>query len=296
MKFGVGQPVRRFEDVRLITGRGRFQDDIVLPRQAYAVFLRSPHAHARIVSIDVEAARAAPGVLAVYTGADYKADRLSMPKAVMPRRKADGSPMFAPQRPALVMDRVRYVGDPVAMVIADSLADAKDAAELIAVAYEELPSVTSTAEAARPDAARVWDENPDNISHTVQHGNRAATDAAFAQAAHVVRQRYIITRVHAQYMEPRGAIGSYDAFENRYTLYADVNYPHRVQHACELGIQCTREQCAGGLPRCRWWFWRQGLAICRTPSNAVGGAQARTTGQVDVRALGSDPRRRACAR
>ena len=203
MKFGVGQPVRRFEDVRLITGRGRFQDDIVLPRQAYAVFLRSPHAHARIVSIDVEAARVAPGVLAVYTGADYKADRLSMPKAVMPRRKADGSPMFAPQRPALVMDRVRYVGDPVAMVIADSLADAKDAAELIAVAYEELPSVTSTAEAARPDAARVWDENPDNISHTVQHGNRAATDAAFAQAAHVVRQRYIITRVHAQYIWSR---------------------------------------------------------------------------------------------
>src|SRR5437763_5371440 len=160
MKFGVGQPVRRFEDVRLVTGRGRYQDDMVLPRQTYAVFLRSPHAHARIVSIDVEAARAAPGVLAVYTGADYKADGLSMPKAVMPRKKADGSPMFAPQRPALVIDRARYVGDPVAMIIAETLAQAKDAAELVEIDYEPLPAVTSTADAAQPDAPRVWDENP----------------------------------------------------------------------------------------------------------------------------------------
>ena len=116
---------------------------------------------------------AAPGVLAVYTGDDYAADGLGMPKAAMPRKKADGSPMFAPQRPALVVDRVRYVGDPVAMVIAETLAQAKDAAELIAVDYEPLPSVTSTAEAASPDAPRIWDENPDNISHTVQHGNKA---------------------------------------------------------------------------------------------------------------------------
>ena len=148
MKFGIGQPVRRFEDIRLVTGRGRYQDDMTLPRQAYSVFLRSPHAHARIRSIDTEAAAAAPGVLAVYTGEDYAADGLSMPKAMMPRKKADGSPMFAPQRPALVIDRVRYVGDPVAMVIAETLMQAKDAAELIAVDYEPLPSVTSTAEAA----------------------------------------------------------------------------------------------------------------------------------------------------
>src|SRR5262245_17601240 len=131
MKFGVGQPVRRFEDTRLVTGRGRYQDDVTLPRQAYAVFLRSPHAHPRIRSIDTQAAAAAPGVLAVYTGKDYAADGLGMPKAVMPRKKADGSPMFAPQRPALVVDRVRYVGDPLAMVIAEQLMQAKDAAELI---------------------------------------------------------------------------------------------------------------------------------------------------------------------
>ena len=114
MKYGVGQPVRRFEDLRLLTGRGRYQDDLTLPRQAYAIFVRSPHAHARIRSINTEAALAAPGVVAVYTGADYEADGLAMPKAMMPRKKADGSPMFAPQRPALVSDRARYVGDPVA--------------------------------------------------------------------------------------------------------------------------------------------------------------------------------------
>ena len=138
IKFGIGQPVRRFEDSRLVTGRGRYQDDVTLPRQAYSVFLRSPHAHARILSIDTQAAAAAPGVLAVYTGEDYAADGLGMPKAMMPRKKADGSPMFAPQRPALVIDRVRYVGDPIAMVIAETLMQAKDAAELIAVGLRAL--------------------------------------------------------------------------------------------------------------------------------------------------------------
>ncbi|HVZ10146.1 xanthine dehydrogenase family protein molybdopterin-binding subunit [Rhodopila sp.] len=230
IKFGVGQPVRRWEDLRLLTGRGRYQDDWVLPRQSWCVFVRSPHAHALIRSIDTAAAEAAPGVLAVYTAADYEADGLSMPKANMPRKKRDGSPMFAPQRPALVRDRVRYVGDAVAMVIAETLAQAKDAAELVEVDYDPLPSVTNVAAAAEPDAARVWDENPDNISHTLERGDKAATDAAFARAAHVVRRRYVVTRVHAQYMEPRGALGSYDDFEDRYTLYADVNYPHRVRN------------------------------------------------------------------
>jgi carbon-monoxide dehydrogenase large subunit len=230
MKYGVGQPVRRFEDLRLLTGRGRYQDDLTLPRQAYAIFVRSPHAHARIRSINTETAFAAPGVVAVYTGADYEADGLAMPKAMMPRKKADGSPMFAPQRPALVSDRARYVGDPVAIVIAETLEQAKDASELVEVDYDPLPSVTSLAEAAEPGSPRVWDENPDNISHTFERGDRTATDAAFARAAHVVRRRYVISRVHAQYMEPRGAIGSYDKFEDRYTLYADVNYPHRVRN------------------------------------------------------------------
>ena len=229
-KFGVGQPVRRYEDVRLLTGRGHYQDDNVLPRQSWCIFVRSPHAHANIKSIDTDAAKAAPGVIAVYTAADYQADGLSMPKANMPRKKRDGSPMFAPQRPALLGDRVRYVGDPVAMVIAETVEQAKDAAELVFVDYETLPSVTDVAEAAKPGAPVVWDENGDNISHTFERGNKAATDAAFAKAAHIVKRRYVITRVHAQFMEPRGSLGVFDKFEDRYTLYADVNYPHRVRN------------------------------------------------------------------
>ncbi|HZU90123.1 MAG TPA: molybdopterin cofactor-binding domain-containing protein, partial [Stellaceae bacterium] len=230
MKFGVGQPLRRFEDHRLLTGQGRFQDDVVLPRQAWAIFVRSPHAHAKIRALDTGAAARMPRVLAVYTGSDYAKDGLAMPKAAMPRKRADGSPAFAPQRPALVVDRVRYVGDPVAMVIAETLDEAKDAAECVVVDYEPLPAVTSVVEAAGPDAPRLWEDNPDNISHTYERGDRRATEAAFARAAHVVRRRYVITRVHAQYMEPRGSLGVYDPAEDRYTLYADVNYPHRVRN------------------------------------------------------------------
>jgi carbon-monoxide dehydrogenase large subunit len=230
MKFGIGQPVRRFEDVRLLTGKGRYQDDQVLARQAHAVFVRSPHAHATIRAVSTEAASRAPGVLAVYTGAGYAKDGLGMPKAAMPRKKRDGSPMFAPQRPALVIDRARYVGDPIAMVVAETLDQAKDAAELVEVDYTPLPAVTLVWEAAEPGAPRVWDENPDNISHTHERGDRKATDEAFSRASRIVRRRYVITRVHAQYMEPRGSIGTYDSGEDRYTLYADVNYPHRVRN------------------------------------------------------------------
>jgi carbon-monoxide dehydrogenase large subunit len=230
MKFGIGQPLRRFEDRRLLTGAGRFQDDVVLPRQAYAVFVRSPHAHAKIRAIDTGAARNAPGVLAIYTGADYQADGLAMPKAAMPRKRADGSPAFAPPRPAIVVDRVRYVGDTVAMVIADTLDQAKDAAELVAVEYEPLPATTAVVDAAEPGAPLLWDDNPDNISHTYERGDHSATEAAFAGAARIVTRRYVVTRVHAQYMEPRGSLGAYDAAEDRFTLHADVNYPHRVRN------------------------------------------------------------------
>ena len=229
-KYGIGQPVLRFEDPRLLRGQGRFINDVNIPGQAHAVLLRSPHAHARIRSIDAIAAKQVPGVVAVYTGADYAADGMGMPKAMMPRKRGDGSPMFAPQRPALVVDRVRYVGDPVAMVVADTLAQAKDAAELIEVDYEALPSVTDTAQAVEPGAPPVWDECPDNVSNVVERGNKAATEAVFQKAAHVIRRRYVVTRVHAQYMEPRGALGTYDPGEDRLTLYADVQYPHRVRN------------------------------------------------------------------
>jgi len=262
MKFGIGQPAVRLEDVRLTRGEGRFQDDRVLPGQVHAVFVRSPHAHAEILGIDVAAALAAPGVLAVYTGRDYAADGLGMPKANMLRKRADGSPMFAPQRPALVVDRARYVGDPVAMVVAETLPQARAAAELVAVDYRALPSVTSTAAAADPASPPIWPDNPDNVSHRHERGDLAATEAAFAKAAHVVRRRYVVTRVHAQYMEPRGAIGVWDAADERYVLYADVNYPHRVRNmlanqvflAPESAVRVVVEDVGGGFGTKGWQY------------------------------------------
>jgi carbon-monoxide dehydrogenase large subunit len=233
-QFGIGQAITRFEDRRLLRGEGRFQNDVNLPGQTHAVIVRSVHAHARIRSIDTEAARQAPGVVAVFTGADLARDNLGTMKMTLKRRRPDGSPMFAPPHRGLARDRVRYVGDPVAVVIAATLAQAEDAAELVRTEYEPLPSVTSTADAI--GGASVWDECPDNVSNLFEVGDKAATDAAFAAAHGVVRRRYVISRVHAQYMEPRGALGVYDPGEDRYTLYADVQYPHRVRNALASNI------------------------------------------------------------
>src|SRR5262247_2610926 len=233
-QFGIGQPVKRFEDQRLLRGEGRFHNDVNLPGQTHAVIVRSPHAHARIRSIDTAAALASPGVVAVFTGADLAQDKLGTMQMTLKRKRPDGSPMFAPPHRGLTSDRVRYVGDPVALVIAETPAQAADAAETVRVDYEPLPSVTSTAEAIGGPA--VWDECPDNVSNLFEVGDKAATDAAFARATRVVRRRYVITRVHAQYMEPRGALGVYDPGEDRYTLHADVQYPHRVRNALASNI------------------------------------------------------------
>ncbi|HKW94703.1 MAG TPA: xanthine dehydrogenase family protein molybdopterin-binding subunit [Methylomirabilota bacterium] len=235
-QFGIGQSVKRFEDIRLLRGEGRFHGDVNLPGQAHAVLIRSPHAHARIRSIDAKAARSARGVLAVFTGADLARDALGTMKMTLKRARPDGSPMFAPPHRGLAVDRARYVGDPVALVVAESRAQAEDAAELVRVDYDPLPSVTDTGTASAQGSAPVWDECPDNVSNLHQAGDKAATDAAFAGAAHVVRRRYVISRVHAQYMEPRGALGVYDPGEDRYTLYADVQYPHRVRNALASNI------------------------------------------------------------
>ena len=228
-EFGIGQPVPRFEDPRLLRGQGRFIDDVNLPGQAYMVVVRSPHAAARIRSIDVAAAAQAPGAVAVLTGDDLAADGLGTTAVSLKRQRPDGSPMFARPHPGLARGRVRYVGDPVAVVIAETLAGARDAAEQVAIDYEPLPAVASTADAARPGAPAVWDECPDNVSHVFEMGDRAASDAAFARAAHVVRRRYVVSRVHAQYMEPRGAIGHFDEGEGRYTLHAGSQYAHRTR-------------------------------------------------------------------
>ena len=233
-QFGIGQGIKRVEDVRLLQGGGRYLDDVNVPFQAHAVIVRSLHAHARLRAVDTSAARRAPGVLAVFTGADV--DGLGTMTMTLKRKRPDGSPMFARPHRGLTRDRVRYVGDPIALVVAETRAQAEDAADLVQIDYEPLPSVTATAEATQPGAAPVWDECPDNICNIFESGDRAATEAAFAGAHRIVRRRYVITRVHAQYMEPRGSLGVYDPIEDRYTLYADVQYPHRVRNALASSI------------------------------------------------------------
>jgi carbon-monoxide dehydrogenase large subunit len=225
--FGIGQPLERFEDARLLRGEGRFIHDMHAAGEAHLVLVRSPHAHARIRSIDPEGARSMPGVVAVLTGEDLAADGLGTPEPSFARKRPDGSPMFWRAHPGLARERVRYVGDPVVAVVAESVAQAKDAAEAVAIDYEELPSVTQTASAQV--GAPVWDECPDNVSNVFEVGDAAATDAAFARAARVVKGRYAISRVHAQFMEPRGALGEYDPRTEGYTLRLDVQYPHRVR-------------------------------------------------------------------
>jgi aerobic carbon-monoxide dehydrogenase large subunit len=236
-QFGIGQPVRRFEDKRLLSGNGRFQNDVNLAGQAYGYVLRSPHAHAAIRKLDLSAALAAPGVLAIYTGDDLAAagmGTMGVPFANN-RKRPDGSPMFWRAHLGLARERVRYVGEPVLFIVAESLAQAKDAAELAEIDYDILPSVTDTADAAAGKHA-VWDDCPDNISNLFESGNKAAADAALAKAVHIVKRRYVISRVYAHFMEPRGAIGVWDPGEDRYTLYADVQYPHRVRQALATRI------------------------------------------------------------
>jgi len=225
-EFAIGQGVSRFEDPRLVRGDGRYTDDIKLPGLAHGVVLRSPHAHAKIKSIDTAAAKSAPGVLAVLTSADIKAagyGDLPVPGGL---KRRDGSPMYRSRYPILVEDRVRWIGDSVAFVVAETVAQALDAAEMITVDYEELPAVTSTAEAPKPGAPRVWDDCPDNICFVELIGDKAAVDAAFARAAHVTRHRFVINRITAATMEPRGAVGDYSAADGRYTIYTPIQRPH----------------------------------------------------------------------
>jgi len=232
---GIGQPVRRKEDIRLITGTGRYSDDVSFPNQTHAAMLRSPHAHARIIRIDTKSAREALGVICVLTGIEVAADRLkpippdflflgnlefqrSLPDPIL--ENIDGSPIFDSPYPLLPKDRVRYVGQAVAMVVAETVAAAKDAVELIDIEYEPLPAVTETAVAAAPGAPRLWDHASSNVCLNAEIGDKLATDAAFSRAAHVISLRTWVQRVTGVPMETRSAVGMYDAATERYTLHA----------------------------------------------------------------------------
>ena len=228
-EFGIGQSVSRLEDPRLLRGEGRFVDDALFPNEAFACVHRSPYPHARIVSIDVSAALGTPGVLAVLTGEDAVTDGLGTIPNIVPRNKRDGSPMFVPPHPVLAVGRVRYVGEGVALVVAESANIAAEAAELISVDYEELPFVTNTAQAARPGSPLIWDEAPNNNAFFFELGDAAAVEEAFKDAAHVAKAEFVISRITANPMEPRAAVGQYDAGDGRWTLYANVQHPHTVR-------------------------------------------------------------------
>ena len=219
-KFGIGQSIRRVEDPRLLTGGGRYTDDTKLSAPAARAYvLRSPHAHADIRKIDTTAARKAPGVLLVFTGEDVKKADFGDVPCLVPLENRDGSPRGETPRPMLAQGRVRHVGDPVALVVAETLEQAKDAAELIEVDYAARPHVVGTYEAAQPGAPLVHDHIKNNIVFDWQMGDQAATEAAFAKADRVVKLQLVNQRLVVNSMEPRGAICEYDAKDDRSTLW-----------------------------------------------------------------------------
>jgi carbon-monoxide dehydrogenase large subunit len=221
-EWGIGQSVPRFEDPRLVRGEGRYVGDMMFPGTVPGYVLRSPHAHARIKSIDVSKAKVAPGVLAVLTGEDWdKSGFGDLPVPAGPKRR-DGSPLYRPRYRALARDRVRWVGDYVAFIVAETVNQAMDAAELVEVDYEPLPAIISTADAIKPGAPLVWDDCTNNICFVHLEGDKAATDAAFEQAAHVVKHHFVINRVTAASMEPRGSIGVYRPYDDHYTIYTTL--------------------------------------------------------------------------
>jgi carbon-monoxide dehydrogenase large subunit len=266
---GIGQPVLRKEDRRLVTGAGNYTSDVALPGQLYAAIVRSPHAHARIRGIDTAAAKAAPGVVDVLTGADLAADGVgSIPSGAhipglvdVPLNNRDGSPRRVTPIPLFAVDKARFVGDPVAAVVAESLAAALDGAEQVAVDYEELPAVTATRRAAEAGAPVVWEDRPTNICVDAEFGDRAATDAAFARAAHVASFSTTVNRVTGVMMETRSALCDYDAASGAFTMYCGGDNSVRVKRDLAAIFQTEQEKIRvvardiGGNFGTRNWFY-----------------------------------------
>ncbi|MGE5158231.1 MAG: xanthine dehydrogenase family protein molybdopterin-binding subunit [Gemmatimonas sp.] len=217
-KYGVGQPVLRKEDDTLVRGKGKYTDDFNLPRQTYAWIVRSSHAHGIIKGIDTSAAKAMPGVLGVWTGADLAAAGYGPFTCGLPLKNRDGTPLKQTNRTALMTDKVRYVGDPVAFVVAETAAQARDAAEAVVVDIEPLPAVTDPEQAAAPGAPQLYDHIPGNIALDYHYGDTEKVAAAFAKAAHVIKLDMINTRVAVVPMEPRAGLASFDKNSGRYTI------------------------------------------------------------------------------
>ena len=230
-EYGIGQSVPREEDPYLVRGAGRYVDDVTPAGQLRGYLLRSPHAHARIRSIDIAPAEAMPGVVLVLAGDHPAVTALGHQKPAQPRKRRDGTPAFACSQFALARDMVRYIGEPVAFVVAETLHHAKDAAEAIVVDYDMLPAVPTIEDAIAPGAAAVYDQCPDNIAFIHEAGNRAAADAAFAKAAHVIKHRMRINRLTTNSMETRGALAEYDARDQRFALRVTSQGPHQIRRA-----------------------------------------------------------------
>ncbi|GAN77128.1 xanthine dehydrogenase family protein molybdopterin-binding subunit [Acidisphaera rubrifaciens] len=226
---GIGASILRKEDRRFLTGRGNYVADLKRPGMTFGVFVRSPHAHASLGAIDTEAARVVPGVLAVLTGADLAADEVGGIPCGWGITGRDGQPMKEPAHPALALGKVRYVGDAVAFVVAETAEAARQAADVVEVAYDVLPSVVNVLDAVRPDAPVLFDEAPGNLCCDWEMGDRAAVDAAFAGAAHVARLSLVNNRLVGNPMEPRAAVAEYDPAGDRTTLWTTSQFPHVVR-------------------------------------------------------------------
>ena len=239
MKFGVGQPVPRQEDPTLLKGEGRYSDDVNLENQAYCVMVRSQVAHGILKGIDTEEARQMPGVLGIWTGADLNAAGYGALKTVMMVPQRDGSPMKTPTRYSLATDKVRFVGDPVAFVVAETQAQARDAAEAVVVDIDSLPAVTEARDAAKPGAPIVFDDVPGNVCADYHYGDAAKVEEAFAKAAHVTRLHLVSNRIVVCAMEPRSAVAHYDKATDRYTFQAGNQgvFGLKNQMAALLGIK-----------------------------------------------------------
>ncbi|MCH7889540.1 MAG: xanthine dehydrogenase family protein molybdopterin-binding subunit, partial [Proteobacteria bacterium] len=224
---GIGARVKRVEDFRFLTGRGRYTDDLNLPGQIYAAFVRSPHAHARIKGIDAAAAKTVPGVVAVLTGDDLAADGVGgLPCGFAP---AGAAFVKEPARPALAQEKVRFVGDMVALVVAESWAQARTGAEAVTVDYEELPACANLASAVASGAAQLHDDVEGNVCFDWELGDKAATDGAFANAHHVTKLDIVNNRKVPNALETRAALAEYDPASDSYTLYSSSQIPHLMR-------------------------------------------------------------------
>ena len=226
---GIGASVRRKEDQRFLNGRGNYTDDINRPGQTYASIKRSDRPHAKILSIDTAAAKAAPGVLAVFIGADLAAEEIGGLPCGWQIHNKDGTPMAEPAHPVLAVGKMRHVGDPIAVVIAETRGQAKDAAELLVIEFEDLPAVAGVRDAIAPGAPAVHDDAPGNICYDWHLGDKAMVDAAFAGAAKIVRLDLLNNRLIPNAMEPRAAIGEFDVNSGDYTLYTTSQNPHVIR-------------------------------------------------------------------